>query len=180
MMKKTLLALALLPLFSSVAQADQQSVTLGWAHTSTSASDVKNLDGINVKYRYEWDSPVGIIGSFSWMKGDDEFSFSYDGHGKTKVNIYSLMVGPAWRINEYVSLYGLVGANFADIKVNASNAYSSADSKWNGSNFAWGAGVQINPMTNLVIDVGYEGSQLKPNGESFDLNGFNIGVGYKF
>jgi putative virulence related protein PagC len=44
----------------------------------------------------------------------------------------------------------------------------------------YGAGVQINPLPNFVIDVGYEGSKLNGNFNDLSVNGFNIGVGYRF
>ncbi|ECD4706482.1 hypothetical protein E1C95_16990, partial [Salmonella enterica subsp. enterica serovar Bonariensis] len=37
-------------------------------------------------------------------------------------------------------------------------------------------GVQMNPTKNFVIDVGYEGSRELLT----QINGFNIGVGYRF
>ncbi|MGL7934570.1 MULTISPECIES: Ail/Lom family outer membrane beta-barrel protein, partial [unclassified Salmonella] len=42
--------------------------------------------------------------------------------------------------------------------------------------FAWGAGVQFNPVENVVIDLGYEGSKVG----AAKLNGVNVGVGYRF
>jgi putative virulence related protein PagC len=44
----------------------------------------------------------------------------------------------------------------------------------------YGAGVQINPWNNLTIDVGYEGSRVKDGGTDYAVNGFNVGVGYRF
>lgn len=45
--------------------------------------------------------------------------------------------------------------------------------------FAWGAGIIVNPMANLSLTVGYEGTNVDLEG-SRNLNGFNIGTGYRF
>lgn len=48
------------------------------------------------------------------------------------------------------------------------------------TSLVYGAGVQINPLDNFVIDVGYKGSKLDDGGKDHTVNGFNIGVGYRF
>lgn len=42
--------------------------------------------------------------------------------------------------------------------------------------FVWGVGVQMNLLENIVVDVGYEGSNIF----FIKINGFNVGVGYCF
>ncbi|ENN8379042.1 Ail/Lom family outer membrane beta-barrel protein [Providencia rettgeri] len=49
----------------------------------------------------------------------------------------------------------------------------------NSTNFAYGAGVIINPMENIAVNIGYEGTQADMDGHK-SMNGFNIGVGYRF
>lgn len=44
----------------------------------------------------------------------------------------------------------------------------------------YGVGFQVNPMENLAVDIGYEGSSLDAGGKNRSINGFNIGVGYRF
>lgn len=44
----------------------------------------------------------------------------------------------------------------------------------------YGAGVQINPIENVAIDIGYEGSSIDDGNKSHTINGFNIAVGYRF
>lgn len=65
---------------------------------------------MNVQYRYEWDAPLSVIGSFTYMSGDDDQRYYVDSDSvKNSIDVkyYSLMAGPAYRINEYVSLYAL-------------------------------------------------------------------------
>ncbi|MEI2264963.1 Ail/Lom family outer membrane beta-barrel protein [Erwinia sp. CGal63] len=185
-LKITAMALLCSGLFVSAgALADNHTLSVGYAQSKV--EDFKNIRGVNVQYRYEWDSPVSVIGSFTYMKGDDSYSEQVeefgeiDGYkGKTDVKYYSLMAGPAYRINDYVSLYALAG--MAHTKVDDKTTYlpdyteEYSDSK---TSFAWGAGVAINPTDYLSVNIGYEGTRVKYN-ENVAVNGFNIGLGYRF
>ncbi|CAI2537944.1 Attachment invasion locus protein precursor [Serratia liquefaciens] len=48
------------------------------------------------------------------------------------------------------------------------------------TSFMYGVGFQVNPMENLAVDIGYEGSKLDAGGKNRSINGFNIGIGYRF
>jgi len=121
------------------------------------------------------------------MKGDESFSEREDFYGdvsgydgKTKVKYYSLMAGPAYRINDYVSFYGLVG--IAHTKVDENMTYFDAFSEEyseNKTSFAYGAGIVVNPVSNLSVSAGYEGTRVKYN-DDVAINGFNISIGYRF
>jgi opacity protein-like surface antigen len=67
-MKKVSLAiLAAATMMSGAVLADNHTVSLGYAQ-----SDFENLGdirGVNVQYRYEWDSPLSVMGSFTYMSG---------------------------------------------------------------------------------------------------------------
>ncbi|MXP49498.1 Ail/Lom family protein [Pantoea sp. Eser] len=165
--------------------AGNHTVSVGYAQSKV--EDFKNIRGVNVQYRYEWESPLSVIGSFSYMKGDDNYSERNDYfdeiggyNSKTGVKYYSLMAGPAYQINDYVSFYGLVG--LAHTKVEDKTTYLTQYSEeYNESktSFAYSAGVVINPTSALSISVGYEGTEVKYNND-VAINGFNIGVGYRF
>lgn len=193
-MKKAILAAAVLfslNAFGTVS-AGEHTVTLGYAQSDV--QDFDDIDGINVKYRYEWDSPLSLIASFTYMSGDvsNEYRLDYDAvKNKGDIDYYSLGVGPAYRINDMFSIYGLVGFNVNDVSYSSTwynNVYYSGTPDYVGkvsgsetkTSFMYGAGVQINPMPNLTIDAGYEGSQLDVDGKSYSINGFNVGVGYRF
>ncbi|KAB8310065.1 hypothetical protein EH228_12245 [Erwinia endophytica] len=100
--------------FSPLASANNQTVTLGFAQSKL--QNVGNIEGVNLKYRYEWDSPFSIISSFTYMS--DTFNYTYFDYDNDKMDhhakltYYSLAVGPAYRFNDYISLYGLVGLNY--------------------------------------------------------------------
>jgi len=192
-MKYTALSLVVLASVaaSHVAVADSQTFTLGYAQSKV--TDFKNINGVNLKYRYEWNSPLSVISSFTYLSGSKSDN-QRDGldafDGKADVKYYSLSAGPAYRFNEFVSVYGLIGFN---------NSKATYDNKWGwygasgnyqqeyrnvgnnrSTNFLYGVGLQINPWENVAIDVGYEGSKINDGYKNFSVNGFNVGVGYRF
>ncbi|KFC05625.1 Ail/Lom family protein, partial [Trabulsiella guamensis ATCC 49490] len=110
-MKVELLAVLLASsMVSEVAFADNHSVSIGYAQSKV--QDFKNIRGVNLQYRYEFDSPLSALASFSYMSGDDKQNYFLSGDSvdnRIDAKYYSLLVGPAYRINEYVSLYALGG-----------------------------------------------------------------------
>ena len=51
----------------SAAQADTHSLSLGYAQSRI--EHFKDIRGVNLKYRYEAETPVGLMASFSWLSG---------------------------------------------------------------------------------------------------------------
>ncbi|ECJ2577670.1 hypothetical protein C2K18_20185 [Salmonella enterica] len=139
---------------------------------------------VNLKYRYEAQTPLGLMASFSWQSGKRGESGGIPGgmswRDDVKATYWSLMAGPAVRVNELVSLYALAGAGTGRAEVKERISMPGYNGRFTGSErrtgFAWGAGVQFNPVENVVIDLGYEGSKVG----AAKLNGVNVGVGYRF
>lgn len=186
MKKISLGLLAAACLMSGAALADSQTVSVGYAQSKV--EDFKNIRGVNLQYRYEIDSPVSFMGSFTYMSGDEDQHYyvaSDSVKNSVDVKYYSLLVGPAWRINEYVSLYALGGVAHAKADgetkwVNAGDNFTVRENiSEKSTSFAWGAGVQFNPTENLALNIGYEGTNVDIEG-SRAINGFNVGVGYRF
>ncbi|EGT3611534.1 Ail/Lom family protein [Morganella morganii] len=178
-------------LISINASADSHTVSLGYAQSKV--QDFKNIRGVNVQYRYEWDLPVSIIGSFTYMKGDESDSY-YDEAGdfyKNNINLkyFSLLAGPAYRINEYISLYGLAGIAHTKADggyewknsagANEPDGHETGNVTGKSTDFAWAAGFAVNPAENVSINIGYEGTKADIYG-NHSISGFNIGVGYRF
>lgn len=164
----------------AIAQADTQTISLGYAIAK--AKGVNNIRGATAKYHYQSNDALGYIGSLTYMgSGNKDNSFYHDGdvyEGKSKVNYFSLLAGPSYRVNEYISFYGLVGIGMGKNQWFASNkstAIKVSDTQ-RASAIAYGAGVQIAPAANWTVDVGYEGAAFKDT----KLNGFNLGLGYRF
>lgn len=178
-MKKSALALSALLITmgaASMANAETQTLSLGYSHASVDG--FSDIDGLTAKYHYQTENPLGIIGSFTYMGGDEDRNYGAGDYGKEKVKYYSLMAGPSYRFNELVSIYGLLGVARGKVDWhyrNAADGYYGAGSE-SKTDFAYGAGIQIAPAANWTIDAGYEGSKI----DRVKVNGFNIGVGYRF
>ncbi|EAO9595018.1 hypothetical protein EI460_21595 [Salmonella enterica subsp. enterica] len=168
----------------NTAQADTNSLTAGYSQGKMNAGG--NIRGVNVKYHYQGDFPVGVITSLTYMydngrsSGTDEDTGEIY-HDKSNVKYGSLMVGPTYQVTDSFSLYALVGAAMLKARDKENGTWEdgspyTVSTSANEKALAWGAGVQMNPTKNFVIDVGYEGSRELLT----QINGFNIGVGYRF
>ena len=166
-------------LMTSATFADNHTYSIGYAQTKV--EDFKNLKGINIQHRYEWNEPLSLVSSISYLEGDgknyEDATIYYD----TEVKYFSFLMGPAYRFNDLISAYALVGA--AKIKVDDKeyNGATLEETYVNSSlEFAYGAGLIFNPIQNLSINMGYEGTTLKDAEGSSRFTGFNVGVGYRF
>jgi putative virulence related protein PagC len=175
-----ILCFGLLNVFSAKSQ-NIQTVSVGYAYSQVDS--FTHLNGINLKYRYEFGSPYSIIGSLSYLSGQKGFSTS-SATGYTRSNeqlkYYSLLVGPALRVNHYVSLFALLGFNTSRVsdyyESGSDNYYNHSDYAGNKTHLAYGFGAQINPMPNIAVDFACEGSKYADH----NINGVNLGVGYRF
>jgi putative virulence related protein PagC len=100
------------------------------------------------------------------------------------VKYYSLLVGPAYRVNEYVSVYALGGVSYTKLNedttwIDSNGPFYHESESDNSTAFAWGAGLQFNPTGNISVGIGYEGTTAKYI-HSHSINGFNLTVGYRF
>lgn len=190
---KTLLmipALVTILSFGSQALADQQTASIGYAQSKVQR--LNNINGVNLKYRYEWGSPVSVIGSFTYLSGSSACSNLLTRDvisNNADIKYYSLSAGPAYRFNKYISIYGLLGLNYNKVDYRSSwTNYESGYYRYMGSETGnisktspmYSVGLQINPMENVVLDIGYEGASLDAADQSHNINGFNIGIGYRF
>ncbi|QHM72848.1 Ail/Lom family outer membrane beta-barrel protein [Mixta intestinalis] len=191
-MKKISLAILLAAsTVSGSALADYQSLTVGYAQSKV--EDFKNIRGVNLQYRYEFDDIVGVMASFSYMKNSDlkggkdkgyEQGIEFTRSRNADLKYYSFLVGPSFRLNDYISLYALGGLAYTKAEVNntwnISNFYEwETHSSKKSSAFAYGLGVIINPVEAISITLGYEGTETD-FGQKYSVNGFNIGLGYNF
>lgn len=176
---------------SNITHAEQQTFSIGYAQSKV--QDFKNIRGVNLKYRYEWDSQLGIIGSFTYMSGkENSTSMAYRDIINNHIDLkyYSFAAGPTYRFNEYISAYGLLGLNYNKLDYRTKwNNYEGdrgyidkgeESGKQNKASLMYGIGLQINPVEYLAIDIGYEGSRLNAGDKNHSINGFNIGLGYSF
>lgn len=180
MNKKLVMIASVCSLFaSSAVLADNHSFSVGYAQSMV--KNFEHIKGVNAQYRYEWDSPLSLLTSMTYMSGSDSFqNEDLMMKGKADVKYFSLMAGPAYRLNDYVSAYVAGGLSHSKSKYEINMFGESFDETKRTTNFAYGAGVIINPTENIVINAGYEGSRTKLSDERLAINGFNVGVGYRF
>ncbi|EFG3652043.1 Ail/Lom family outer membrane beta-barrel protein, partial [Escherichia coli] len=100
-----------------------------------------------------------------------------------RANYWSLLAGPSWRVNQYMSLYAMAGMGVAkvsaDLKIkdniNSSGGFSESNSTKKNS-LAWAAGAQFNLNESVTLDVAYEGS----GSGDWRTSGITAGIGLKF
>jgi len=159
---------------STSAFADTSTVTAGYAQGDMQGVANK-ANGFNLKYRYEQDNnPLGVIGSFTYIE-DDSTPASGD---YRKGQYYGITAGPAYRLNDWASIYGVVGVGYGKSQYTESAASTAGREKYDSSDygFSYGAGLQFNPIENVALDVSYEQSRIR----SVDVGTWIAGVGYRF
>ncbi|WP_435954450.1 outer membrane protein OmpX [Dryocola sp. BD626] len=148
------------------ATAATSTVTGGYAQSDMQGVANK-ANGFNLKYRYENDTPLGYIGSFTYTEKDRSEDGVYN-----KGQYYGITAGPAYRLNDWASIYGVVGVGYGKFQTTgATNDTNSSD-----YGVSYGAGLQFNPMENVALDVSYEQSRIR----SVDVGTWIAGVGYRF
>ncbi|WP_313069392.1 outer membrane protein OmpX [Atlantibacter hermannii] len=152
----------------SVGTASAATSTVSGGYAQSDYQGVMNkANGFNLKYRYENDTPLGYIGSFTYTE-KDRTDADY-----RKGQYYGITAGPAFRINDWASIYGVVGVGYGKYQDRSYPNYNDSTSDYG---FSYGAGMQFNPMENVALDVSYEQSRIR----SVDVGTWIAGVGYRF
>ncbi|MGX2771887.1 Ail/Lom family outer membrane beta-barrel protein, partial [Escherichia coli] len=103
------------------AWASEQQATLsaGYLHARTNAPGSDNLNGINVKYRYEFTDTLGLVTSFSYANAKDEQKTHYSDtrwhEDSVRNRWFSVMAGPSVRVNEWFSAYAMAGVAYSRV-----------------------------------------------------------------
>ena len=158
---------AVLAVSAGTAVAATSTVTGGYAQSDMQGV-MNKTNGFNLKYRYEQDnSPLGVIGSFTYTEKDRTESGVYQ-----KGQYYGITAGPAYRLNDWASIYGVVGIGHGKFQDNSyPNKHDMSD-----YGFSYGAGMQFNPIENVALDFSYEQSRIR----NVDVGTWIAGVGYSF
>lgn len=147
----------------------KSTVSAGYAQGDMQG-EINKAKGFNLKYRYEDDAlPVGWLGSFTYIAKN-----STENGDNLKGQYYGLTGGPAYRLVDWASIYGVIGLGYGRFQLNAQDR--SFGDKSSDYGFSYGAGMQFNPMDNVAIDVGYEQSRIR----NVDVGTWIAGVGYSF
>jgi len=151
----------------------KNTVSLGYAYTDLSGFLSGNASGANLKYNWEeLNSGFGVVGSLTYTKADVD----YYGYKVGDAKYTSLLVGPSYRFNEYINAYVMLGAARGQIDDN----WGDSDSK---TSFAYGAGLQVNPVENVAVNLSYEHTRFKiedENDSEIKAGTWILGVGYSF
>ncbi|EHD1518749.1 TPA: Ail/Lom family outer membrane beta-barrel protein [Escherichia coli] len=172
----------------------QSTLSAGYLHASTNVPGSDDLNGINVKYRYEFTDMLGVVTSFSYANAKDEQKTHYSDtrwhEDSVRNRWFSVMAGPSVRVNEWFSAYAMAGVAYNRVSTFSGDYLQvtddkgkthdvltgSDDGRHSNTSLAWGAGVQFNPTESVAVDVAYEGS----GSGDWRTNSFIVGVGYKF
>ncbi|WP_330983444.1 MULTISPECIES: outer membrane protein OmpX [Enterobacterales] len=153
---------------AGTAVAATSTVTGGYAQ-SDMQGEANKAGGFNLKYRYEQDnSPLGVIGSFTYTEKNRSEDGVYN-----KGQYYGITAGPAYRINDWASIYGVVGVGYGKFQA---NDFPASKSDMSDYGFSYGAGMQFNPIENVALDFSYEQSRIR----NVDVGTWIAGVGYRF
>ena len=154
----------------SVGTASAASTVTGGYAQSDMQGKANKAGGFNLKYRYENDTPLGYIGSFTYTEKDRTEEGAYN-----KAQYYGLTAGPAFRLNDWASIYGVVGVGYGKFQQteNLSENRTASNSDYG---FSYGAGMQFNPIENVALDFSYEQSRIR----NVDVGTWIAGVGYRF
>ena len=162
---------AVLAFSAGTAVAATSTVTGGYAQSDAQGAANK-MNGFNLKYRYEQDnSPLGVIGSFTYTEKDRTDSFG----DYNKTQYYGITAGPAYRLNDWASVYGVVGVGYGKFQQTENQGLNRTASN-SDYGFSYGAGMQFNPIENVALDFSYEQSRIR----NVDVGTWIAGVGYRF
>ncbi|WP_064670754.1 Ail/Lom family outer membrane beta-barrel protein, partial [Escherichia coli] len=155
------------------ASEHQSTLSAGYLHASTNVPGSDDLNGINVKYRYEFTDTLGLITSFSYANAEDEQKTHYSDtrwhEDSVRNRWFSVMAGPSVRVNEWFSAYAMAGVAYSRVSTfsgdylrvtdNKGKTHDvltgSDDGRHSNTSLAWGAGVQFNPTESVAIDIAY-------------------------
>ncbi|EOP6275982.1 Ail/Lom family outer membrane beta-barrel protein, partial [Escherichia coli] len=97
----------------------QSTLSARYLHASTNVPGSDDLNGINVKYRYEFMDALGLITSFSYANAEDEQKTRYSDtrwhEDSVRNRWFSVMAGPSVRVNEWFSAYAMAGVAYSRV-----------------------------------------------------------------
>jgi outer membrane protein X len=93
-----------------------------------------------------------------------------------KAQYYGITAGPAYRLNDWASIYGVVGVGYGKFNQTNNDGLIRTSDSTSDYGFSYGAGMQFNPIENVALDFSYEQSRIR----SVDVGTWIAGVGYRF
>ncbi|HEA1380984.1 TPA: Ail/Lom family outer membrane beta-barrel protein, partial [Escherichia coli] len=183
-------------------------LSAGYLHARTNASGSDNLNGINVKYRYEFTDTLGLITSFSYANAEDEQKthysdtrwhedsvrnrwFSVMAGPSVRVNEwFSVMAGPSVRVNEWFSAYAMAGMAYSRVSTFSGDYLRVTDNKGKKHDVLTGSDDGRHSNTSLAWGAGVQFNPTESvaidvayegsGSGDWRTDGFIVAVGYKF
>ena len=181
-MKKTLLALATVVVASNAAHADYQSfmqqpeqpyIGLDYQYAQVDTDPSVKIGSVLVRAGTDLNKHFGVEAQYSYGITDDDYNVTSNGITQQRTlknrGSYGLYVRPKMAINEQITAYALIGANYADYESEGSG------SRANAYGTAFSAGVGVTAMTSQ--NLGFSAEIMSYDSDIFALN---VGVRYKF
>ena len=181
-MKKTLLALATVIVASNAAHADYQSfmqqpeqpyIGLDYQYAQVDTDPSVKIGSVLVRAGTDLNKHFGVEAQYSYGITDDDYGVTSNGITQQRTlknrGSYGLYVRPKMAINEQVTAYALIGANYADYESESNN------DRVNAYGTAFSAGVGVAAMTSQNLGFGAEIMSYDS-----DIFALNVGVRYKF
>lgn len=183
-MKKTLLALAAVVVASTAAHADYQSfmqqpeqpyIGLDYQYAEVDTDPSVKIGSVLVRAGTDIGKYIGVEAQYSYGVTDDEYVLvnptTAIAEKRTLSNrgSYGLYVRPKLSLNDQVTVYALIGANYADYESESNTTRTNAY----GTSFSGGVGVTMMASQH----VGFGAELMSYDSDIFALN---LGVRYKF
>ncbi|WP_249507878.1 Ail/Lom family outer membrane beta-barrel protein, partial [Escherichia coli] len=110
------------------ASEHQSTLSAGYLHASTNVPGSDDLNGINVKYRYEFTDTLGLVTSFSYAGDKNRQLTRYSDtrwhEDSVRNRWFSVMAGPSVRVNEWLSADATAGVACLLLTCHATYRYS--------------------------------------------------------
>ncbi|BEA08062.1 outer membrane protein [Escherichia coli] len=115
------------------ASEHQSTLSAGYLHASTNVSGSDDLNGINVKYRYEFTDTLGMVTSFSYAGDKNRQLTRYSDtrwhEDSVRNRWFSVMAGPSVRVNEWFSAYAMAGVAYSRVSTFSGDYLRVTDNK---------------------------------------------------
>lgn len=155
---------------------EKNTLSVGYAQSYAKIYDSnEDARGINLKYHHELDNVIGVMGSFTYT--EENFN-RYNSLIRGDINYLSLLAGPSFKINDYISAYALAGLargkSVIDVRSSSKNIAVHYDNR--KTSLSGSIGFQMNPMPNWIIDTSLEYARVMGT----NVKTWSVGLGYRF
>lgn len=177
-MNKNLLALLLTSaaIFSSNAMAAYKTtLSVGYAKSNVNTNGSRldeNPTGMNGKLRMEINDDWGVMLSLTNNHYAKDYYYGQFRYATEELDYFSLLFGPSYRFNKYISAYALAGWGYGE----SNNSIVWANEDYSASTVAVGVGLQFNLTKSIAIDTAWEYAKL----DDYKVNTWIVGLGYHF